>query len=187
MASKNNDDMPVKTPHVAIPPEDASFWPEIDAGDSSRGFSTPWTQAIKDVIKFLDIEEPYSAEADEDGIQLAEFLIEHADLSIAIKEMKSKLIKESGVDEVQVTYFKNWAGTRQGMVLYARPTYIRDVKKLVKACGELGIKVSFFKCNSAFQYGTSKTLHVANIEFLIAVQCTGWLWGVVPHLGSSLP
>ena len=142
MASKYNDDMPVKTSYVIIPPEDTSFWPEIDAGESCSGFSTPWTQAINDVIKYLDIEEPYSAEADKDGIHLAEFLIENADLSIAMKEMKSRLIKESGVNEVQVTYFKNWAGTRQGMVLYARPTHIRDVKKLVKACGELGIKVS---------------------------------------------
>ena len=140
MASKNDDDMPVMTRRAAVPPDDTSFWPEIETEE--RGISTPWTQAIRDVIKFLDIEEPYSAEADEDGIQLAEFLIQNADISVAINNKKSKLIDKSGFDEVQVTYFKNWAGTQRGLVLYARPTYIRDVKKLVKACGELGIKVS---------------------------------------------
>ena len=93
MASKYNDDMPVKTSYVVIPPEDTSFWPEIDAGESCSGFSTPWKQAINDVIKYLDIEEPYSAEADKDGIHLAEFLIENADLSIAMKEIEEQADK----------------------------------------------------------------------------------------------
>ena len=136
-----SNDMPVVTRRAAVPPDDTSFWPEIEPEERGLNISTPWTQAIKDVIKFLDIEEPYSAEADEDGIQLAEFLIQNADVSVAINDKKNKLIDESGVDEVQVTYFKNWAGTLRGLVLYARPTYIRNVKKLVKACGKLGIKV----------------------------------------------
>ena len=75
MATKDDDDMPVVTRRLLNPPEDTSFWPEIEAKEEV-GLSTPWTQAIKDVLKFLDIEEPYSVEADEDGIQLAEFLID---------------------------------------------------------------------------------------------------------------
>ena len=136
------------TRHVPVPPDDTSFWPQVEPEERGLDLSTPWTQAIKDVIKFLDVEEPYSAEADEDGIQLAEFLIENADISVAINDMKSKLMDKSGVDKVQVTYFKNWAGTRRGLVLYARPTFVRDVKKLVKACGELGIKVSFITAHN---------------------------------------
>lgn len=131
--------MPVLSRYFPTPPGDSSFWPEIQSEEIPN---TPWTQAIKDLLKFLDVEEPQSVKADEDGIQEADFLIANADISVAINDMKKKLIDQSGVDEVEVTYFKNWPGTLRGLVLYARPTTIRDVKKLVKACGELGIKVA---------------------------------------------
>ena len=141
MAAMSEDDMPVMTSRFPVPPEDSSFWPEIDPPEGKDGiFSTPWTQAIKDILNFLDLEEPYSVDADEDGNQLAEFLIAHSELSAKINEKKDDLKSESDVD-VKVTYFKNWAGTRRGLILYARPTYIREVKKLVKACEKLQIKV----------------------------------------------
>ena len=138
MATKGSDDMPVLSRYFPTPRGDFSFWP-IQRDDLPN---TPWTQAIQDLLKFLNVEEPQSVKADEDGIKEAEFLIANADVSVAINDMKNKLIDESGVDEVEVTYFKNWPGTLRGLVLYARPTTIRDVKKLVKACGELGIKVA---------------------------------------------
>lgn len=140
MAKDNVDDMPAMRRHLPKPPEDSTFWPEIDSSERDGILSTPWTQAIKDVLNFLDVEEPYSEDADEDGIQLAEFLIEHSTLAAAIKTKKKELKRASGVD-VEVTYFKNWARTQHGLLLYARPTYIREVKKLVRAAEELGIKV----------------------------------------------
>ena len=136
MAAQSEDDMPVMSSRLPMPPEDSTFSPEIE--DSSRFISTPWTQAIKDIV---DVEEPYSVQADEDGKQLAQFLIDHAELSAAINEKKDELKRKSDVN-VEVTYFKNWAGTRRGLVLYARPTEIRDVENLVKACEELDIKIN---------------------------------------------
>lgn len=102
---------------------------------------TGWVNIIKDVMGFLSVEEPWSVGADKEGIEEADFMIKNADLASAMEAKKDALIHESGVEDVKVTYFKNWAHTLQGMMLYARPTKVKEVRKLVEACGKLGIKV----------------------------------------------
>ena len=139
----HDDDMRVRSYSLAEAPVDFSSWPLSEDVESKGLFNTPWTQAIKDLKKFLHTEDPYSVKADEDGIELADFLIKNADLSAEINKKKEDLIHKSGVKDVKVTYFKNWGDTRQGLFLYACPTEIGDVKDLVKACEHLGIKVGF--------------------------------------------
>ena len=141
MATKEDDDMRVSSYTLPAAPDDFSSWPIVEDEENKSLFNTPWTQAVKDLMKFLHSEEPYSVKADEDGIDLAEFLIGNADMSVAIDKMKKELIHKSGVKEVKVTYFKNWGETRRGLLLYACPTSIKDVEHLVKACGHLDIKV----------------------------------------------
>ena len=136
-----DDDMKVRPYSVPEAPVDFSSWPLSEDEESKGLFNTPWTQAIKDLRKFLHTEDPYSVKADEDGIELADFLIKNADLSSAINKKKDELIHKSGVKEVKVTYFKNWGDTRQGLYLYVCPTEIDEVKDLVKACEHLDIKV----------------------------------------------
>lgn len=144
MATKADDDMPVM-PYMSVTPhtlpaatKDSSSWPEFD----EESVNNPWKQVIEDLIKLINVEEPDSVKADKDGIELAEFLIANAHISVAIDKKKEKLIKKSGVNEVKVTYFKNWGDTRQGLVLYVCPTSISDVERLVQACEHMGIKVS---------------------------------------------
>lgn len=132
------DDVPVLTGQTEQEVEHMSTWPF--RGDLEKT-TTGWTNLIKDVIHFLSVEEPYSVKADKDGMEMADFMIKNADLASAMESKKEELIQESKVEDVTVTYFKNWAHTLQGLMLYARPSKVEDVRSLVEACGKLGIKV----------------------------------------------
>lgn len=134
------DDMPVPIKPIIKRKikEVISNWPFGGGLDST---TTGWMNAIQDIIRFLSVEEPWSVGADKDGIAQADFMIQNADLASALEAKKNELIQESQVQDVAVTYFKNWAENLQGLMLYARPTSVADVNKLIVACGKLGIKV----------------------------------------------
>ena len=112
----------------------------------------PSLPAIKTLVNFLDdinsfvsAEEPYSVKADEQGVQIGDFLVNNIELATAVKDARDKLdeflnkglsnLLKKDID-ISVTYFKNWAGNQElsnGLLLLAQPKRAEHVKRIVKA------------------------------------------------------
>ena len=97
-----------------------------------------WINLFYDVISGQD---PNSVQADKKGLALGKFLVEHADLAEQLEVTRKKFGNSVFAADVSVTYFENWASTTTGLLLYAKPTTVHQVKNLVKKANDLGVKV----------------------------------------------
>ena len=72
---------------------------------------------------------PHSEEADVEGLADGKWIEEKADLFPELTKLKKKFDDNLNV---RITSFKNWAGTQECVLLYAKPTDSSQVQKLVK-------------------------------------------------------
>lgn len=110
-----------------------------DDGSAESG----WINLFKDLFKFVTEEELNSVKADEKGIAIGEFLLEHQALAAVMKDKREQLQDALGSSPtVSVTYFQNWASTIEGgLLLHAKPTNVEEVCRLVKKAKDLRLKV----------------------------------------------
>ena len=121
--------------------EKAQFLLDTPKSDISESL---WN-LFKDVWRFLSYEELPSVRADKEGLQIGDFLLKHADIAGEMEEVRSDLEKSINIPEIkiEVTYFKNWAGTQtRGLLLYAKPETVHHVIAIVKAAKDKSLKVS---------------------------------------------
>ena len=94
------------------------------------------------IVEFFDTEMPYSVDADQDGKELADFIIKNAKIAQLMHDAQSRLQHEIGKRlKVEITYFKNWAETQQGLLLLVKPTSAKEVQKIIKAAHSLDMQV----------------------------------------------
>ena len=129
-------------------------WPEVDVnalkplallpGDVGAALKTI-KHLVEDITAFTSVEEPYSVQADIEGIEAGEFMVEHADVVMIVKERRDDLQTwinwhdwhTLGCDQpkVSVMYFKNWANNAiksNGLMLHCKPTHVHQVGKLIE-------------------------------------------------------
>ena len=128
-------------------------WPAVSTEgifSSSAGLKTA-LNLLEDIRSLMSSEEPYSVQADEEGLATGEFIVQHADLAKAVekkrKDLEDWLKWHDWFDKakVSVTYFRNWANNAEksnGLLIHAKPTSVDQVCKLVKGAKALNIKVN---------------------------------------------
>ena len=88
------------------------------------------------------INRPNSVHADKTGLSNGKLIYENSKLATVLGEKMKALNEEVGVDvKVEMTYFKNWGDTQESLLLYAKPTEVDQVQKLVTAAANKNIKV----------------------------------------------
>ena len=118
--------------------------PAINLNQSFPAIKT-FVNFLDDINSFSSAEEPYSVKADEQGVQIGDFLVNNIELATAVKDARDNLDKflNKGIGnllkkdiDISVTYFKNWAGNQElsnGLLLLVQPKTAKHVKRIVEA------------------------------------------------------
>lgn len=116
--------------------------------DPQSAFAITLANLLKNIHRFVSVEQPFSKKADEKGTDMGQFLVDNAVLAIKVEEKRVKLMEhlKPHVD-VEVTYFSNWAGTATecvGLMLIVKPKTVHDVCNIVKGAIKYNLKVSYY-------------------------------------------
>lgn len=126
------------------------------------------------LLPFITAERPNSEAADKEGLKVSE-VFKDWDAATAIhgklKKMQEKLIEKEDHATIMVTAFQNWAGNLEenGLMLYAKPEKVSQIQQIIKAAGELDIKV-----------GLSCLCTILHVLYV------GWVWWCLSQLVSTL-
>ena len=129
-----------------MPPGQKTRWPvEVPPADIIETTKN----LLRDIIRFVSVEEPTSVKLDQEGIAIGTFVAENADLVKTIKQVQDNLNAAlGGKPHIDITLFKNWAATIKGFLLYARPKTLQEVKDVIKECPKAGVH----KVNAQYYY-----------------------------------
>lgn len=114
----------------------------LDAAATIIPSIKPYTHLLE-YLKFTEAEEPYSTRADEMGLHIGAFLVEHANFIEVLEATRREMEKESHLP-IRITYFKNWASNlheSNGLLLYSKPKSVDQVQRVIRAAKKLNVKV----------------------------------------------
>ena len=147
---------------------------------------------LDDINSFLSAEEPYSVKADEQGVQIGNFLVNNIELATAVKSARDKLDEflNKGISnlfkkyiDISVTYFKNWADNQElsnGLLLLAQPKRAKHVKRIVEAVKKFNEDTSIPQEIKVRLYVHAFHNTIVNIYDIVQFQSTDRLWRGIP-------
>ena len=125
------------------------------AADYTTDIPDPYFPTSSTRSPFI-INDPHSEVADKEGLRDGKLMLDNLDGVKKLKGIKDELGNPGGL-QVDLTYFKNWAGTQENLLLHVKPTTSAQIEALVKAVRELNKKgVELKVCYIAIVIGTCK-------------------------------
>ena len=94
-----------------------------------------------DEYTFFFIDHPWSEDADPVQLEDGDFIKRHSQLAANMTEKLDQFqgfVGNAASDpKIEITYFKNWANTVDGLLYYAKPKTTEEVQQLVRAARDM--------------------------------------------------